>query len=164
MHVPSLVDLFVYVESDQWRSQPYLPEGAKCKNLPDFSSFSWFSPSFSCFFLIFSLFFLIFGNSFAVKGGTLPPLTPPVAIPLNQIFMQLFTGCQKNTPKKFGSPFPQYKFYGIHKNTSRNLGAPSHTRFYSGQKNTLRNFGVTLPLFFFFFFFLTMSSKIQRNL
>ena len=42
---------------------------AKWKNVPNFSSISWFFPSFSLFFLIFSLFFQIFGKFFAVKGA-----------------------------------------------------------------------------------------------
>ena len=46
-------------------ASPYLSGGAKWKNHSDLSSF-----------------FLIFGKFFAVMGGTLPPLTPLVAMPL----------------------------------------------------------------------------------
>ena len=55
-------------------------QGAKWKNLPNFS---FFFLIFSLFFLIFSLFFPIFGKYFAVKGGTLLPLDSPVATPLD---------------------------------------------------------------------------------
>ena len=46
--------------------QPYLSGGAKWKNLPDFSSFSWFSPFFPQFLANFSL----------SRVGTVPPWPP----------------------------------------------------------------------------------------
>ena len=49
------------------------------------SRFLPFLPDSSYFFLIFSDFsplFPDFWQIFAVRGGTLPPLTPPVATPL----------------------------------------------------------------------------------
>ena len=47
--------------------------------LPDLSSFF---PFFLIIFPIFPDFFPIFGKFFAVRGGTLPPLATPVAMPL----------------------------------------------------------------------------------
>ena len=46
------------------------------------SRFLPFLPNSSSFFPIFHDFFPFFGKFFAVRGGTLPPLTPPVAMPL----------------------------------------------------------------------------------
>ena len=62
-----------------------LTGGAKWKNLPNFCLFFQIFPLFSRFFLIFALFFQIFGKFFAVRGGTgtLPPLSPLVATPLD---------------------------------------------------------------------------------
>ena len=55
--------------------------GAKWKNLPDFSSFSWFFhlfPDFPLFFLDFSLFFVWFLANFSLYSlYTTPPPPPP---------------------------------------------------------------------------------------
>ena len=63
-------------------ASPICQEGQSARTFPiiAFSSrFFFFFPDFCLFFPIFpdfSLFFPIFGNFFAVRGGTLPPLSP----------------------------------------------------------------------------------------
>ena len=75
--------LMVYEKKEYWKAK-ILALGCssvalsvrRCK-VKEPSRFFPFLPRFLLFFPDFSLFFPIFGIYFAVRGGTLPPLTPP---------------------------------------------------------------------------------------
>ena len=68
------------------------------KNLPDICLFFPIFPLFSPrFFLIFSLFFPIFGKFFAVRGGTLPPLTPSGYATASRVLWSPSPGMSLNT-------------------------------------------------------------------
>ena len=81
--------LIVYGKKEHWKAKilalgcssvasPICQEGQSERTFLIFPFSSPISPLFSWF----SWFFPIFGTYFAVRDGTLPPLTPPVATPL----------------------------------------------------------------------------------